>query len=132
MVDYVKLAATTVRLITKNGKTISLKKLSTTAADPAKPWRGPADGRAPYALEKDCKAVEVGTSTRVSDYGGMISKSDIPDTVTDIFLVAPPADASELDDFDELLCDGTMYHIEKIIRLKPGAIVLLYVIGVSR
>jgi hypothetical protein len=41
MVDYVRLAATSERLIRKNGTEITFRKPNLTALDPLKPWNGP-------------------------------------------------------------------------------------------
>ncbi len=41
MVDYVRLAATAERLISKNGGPVTIRKLARADEDPDKPWRGP-------------------------------------------------------------------------------------------
>lgn len=132
MVDYAKLAATTLRLITKNGKTVTFNKFSKAAVDSGKPWRGTA----PAVVEtQQEKVVEVGSSSgnQASSYGGLFSKKDIPDEVTDLWLVARTPSNPALEDYDQLVeADSTQHKIEMIIRLKPADIVLLYVVGTSR
>ena len=41
--DYEKMAATTKRLIDKNGRLVTMFKLSAAIANPTKPWRGAAE-----------------------------------------------------------------------------------------
>lgn len=128
MVDYVKLAATALRLVTKNGKTVTVTKLNTTASDADKPWRGAADPRGPAAATESVKAVEVAPAS----LGKLISKGDIPANVETAFMIAPELTTAVLDDFDELTSDGTIYSIEKIIKIKPADVVMLYIIMVAR
>lgn len=128
MVDYVKLAATALRLITKNGKTITVTKLNTTASDANKPWRGAVDPRSPPAATASVKAVEVAPGS----LGKLISKGDIPADVETAFMVAPELTTAALDDFDELTSDGTIYSIGKIIKIKPASVVMLYIFMVAK
>jgi len=128
VVDYVKLAATALRLVTNNGKSITIAKLGTTPSDVAKPWRGPADQRSPYADSETVMAVEV----PLAGLGKMISKSDIPDGVKDFYLVAPGLTTPALNDFDELVDGSTTYRIVSVNVLKPADVVLLYAIGVQK
>lgn len=131
MVDYVKMAATALRLVTKNGKTITLVKLATTPSDVTKPWRGPVDQRGPAAASVDLKGVEVPLLKR--QFGAAYSKKDIPDTVTDAFLVAPALSGTpDLTEFDELISDGVTYKIEVADVLRPGPVILLYYFMVSK
>lgn len=133
MVDYVKLQALALKLVTANGKTINVKKFGTTAADPSKPWRGPADNRNPYAAETDVQAVELGVSKiRIESMGLAINKKDIPDNVFSYWLIAVAPTTPDLQGYNELW-DGTVsFKIELITRLKPAATTLLWVVGVSR
>lgn len=128
MVDYIKLAATALRLVTKNGKTITVTKLNTTASDPSKPWRGAADPRSPAAATETVKAVEVAPGS----LGKLVSKGDIPDNIETTFMVAPELTTAVLDDFDEVTSAGTIYRIEKIVKVAPANVVMLYIIMVAR
>ncbi len=128
MVDYVKLAATALRLVTKNGKSIAIAKLGTTPSDAAKPWRGPADQRSPYADSQSVMAVAV----PLGGLGKLINKDDIPDGVKDFYLVAPGLSTPALNDYDELVDGGTTYRIVSMNILKPADVVLLYAIGVQK
>jgi hypothetical protein len=128
VVDYVKLAATALRLVDKNGKTITVRKLAGTAADPTKPWRGPADPRSPTADSQDVRAVEVGVDT-LTKMGKVIKKTDIPDNVEKCYIVAPGLATPALDDFDEVIDGDVQARIVLMKPLKPADTVLIYVIG---
>lgn len=115
-------------LVTENGKTIAVQKLAVTPSDAQKPWRGPADQRAPVAASQSLKAVAI----PLAGIGKMIDKKDIPANVTDFFLVTPELTTPDLSDYDEVVDEGTTSPIVKIIRLRPATVTLLYVIGVAR
>lgn len=128
MVDYVELQAVVVALIEDAGKIISVQKLNTVAVDPAKPWRGPADNRSPYAASENVPAVAV----PVSGIGKLIDKKSIPDNITDCYIVAPFMATPDLSDFDEIVDEGTTIKIDYMYRLRPANVTLLYVIGVVK
>lgn len=131
MVDYVKLAATATRLIRANGTTVTLNALSTAAADPTKPWRGPVDQRAPFAGSVQLKAVRMGTSkTQLGSLGTLIKKDDIPDSVTELWLVEPGT--VDLSDYDELVVGGVTEQLQLAVKVKPADVVLLWVLGTSK
>lgn len=133
MANYEKLKATALRLITKNGKTVTLNRFAKSAADPAKPWRGPADMQGPVAATQTEKAVELGVNNELGSFGKMISKDDIPDCVTDMWMVARTDGNEDLENYDQLIDDeGTAHKIEMAVRIKPGSITILYVLGTSR
>lgn len=132
MADYARLQATALRLITKNGKTVNVKKLATTPADAAKPWRGPTNNRSPYAAETDVKVVELGANTELAAYGLSISKADIPDKVDGFFLIALSPGTPDLSDYNELWDGTTRYTIEMMMAVKPANTVVLWVAGVCR
>lgn len=130
MVDYVKLTNTARRLIAAAGKPVVFNKLSKTPADPAKPWRGPAT---PTVAETQTEqAVELGPDLTSLDFGKIIKKDDIPDEVEDIWMVARTDGNPELDDYDHLVCEGVTHKIKMLIRLRPGTVTLLYVVGTCR
>lgn len=128
MVDYVKMAAMALQLVTKNGKEITIAKLNTAPSDTAKPWRGPADQRSPYADTQSVMAVAV----PLSGLGKMIDKKDIPDGVKDFYLVTPGLSTPALNDYDELVDGDTTSRIVSISVLKPADVVMLYAIGVQK
>jgi hypothetical protein len=131
VVDYVKLTATALRLITAAGKPVVLNKYSKAPADPDKPWRGPAT---PTVAETQTEqAVELGTSkVQETSYGKLIQKGEMPDTVSDVWLVARTPSNPDLEDYDTLECEGVTHRIEHLIRLRPATVTLLYVLGTSR
>lgn len=128
MVDYVKLAATANRLVTKSGKSITVRKLNSAPADPTKPWRGAVDPRSPAADTQVVAAVEVAES----GIGKLINKKDIPDTVDKFYIAAPGLSTPDLDDFDEVNDGGVDARIVLMKALRPAGTVLIYVIGTCK
>lgn len=128
MVDYTNMAAMALRLVTQNGKTITVAKLDTAPSDATKPWRGPADQRAPYVDSQSVKAVEI----PLSGIGKLVSKKDIPDDVTDFYIVAPEPSTPSLLGFDEVVDGAVTSRVTKMEVLKPADVVLLYIIGVQK
>jgi hypothetical protein len=128
--NYPRLSATALRLITAAGKPAVFNKYSKTPADPDKPWRGPAT---PTVAETQTEqVVEVGPDQTSLDYGMNIKKEDIPDCVENTWIVARTDGNPPLEDYDTLVCEGVTHKIEMLIRLRPGATTLLYVVGTSR
>lgn len=131
MVDYVKLAATATRLVRANGTTVTINALATAPADPAKPWRGPVDQRAPFAGSVTVKAVRIGTSkTQIASLGKLIKKDDIPDSVDELWLVEPGS--VDISDYDELVVGGVTEQIQLAVQIKPADVVLLWILGTSK
>jgi hypothetical protein len=79
------------------------------------------------------QAVELGTSkVQETSYGKLIQKGEMPDTVSDVWLVARTPSNPDLEDYDTLECEGVTHRIEHLFRLRPGTVTLLYVLGTSR
>jgi hypothetical protein len=114
MVDYVKLAATTQRLIDNNGRTFQFV-LKGSAVDPAKPWDGNADGSTESA-----KGVFLSYSRREID-GTKIQAEDKRLVVAAQNLSADLTTAIKVRD------GGTDYQVVGPVRVvQPGDVVLLY------
>lgn len=127
---YTKMAAVATKAITKFGTTVVVNKLATAAADPDKPWRGPADARAPLGGTATCKAVRLGIGGTLSDLGGLIKKEDIPDEVETLYMLEPGA--TDLSDFDEFVVEGRTESIKFLVAVKPADVVLLWVVGTCK
>jgi hypothetical protein len=130
VVDYTALAAVALKLIKQNGHQIIVNKYGVTPADNTKPWRGPVDNHSPLLDTRTLWAVEAGLLPR--DVGKTIGKSDIPNDLSNVFLVAPELDTPRLDDYDEVVNGTLVYAISKITLIKPGNTVMLYEIKVEK
>jgi len=126
MVDYVKLAATALRLVEKNGRTVQFVKLDTTPlADSTKPWRGTSNPRTTPDATLDLKAVVVGPTslgfkTTVSDF---LKKSE------QIMIVATTQDLSQ---YNEIVDNSRRWKIDGFEKLAPAGTTILYFVGVSQ
>lgn len=127
---YVKMATVATRLIQSKGTTVVVNKLNTAPADPAKPWRGPADPRSPLGGTVTCKAVRLGTQGSLGDLGKLIKKDDIPSEVETFFMLEPGS--TDLSEFDELVTEGRTENIKFVLAVKPADVVLLWVVGTCK
>ncbi len=126
MANFTKLAATALRLINANGRTVTVVKRGNNPVDSDKPWRGQAD------FDK----------TVVSGKAVFVNSSDLGFTVTDennvkrsvkVALFAASSDGdSELETFDEIRDGSVKWQITKTEVLAPGDIRLLYMFEVKR
>lgn len=139
MVDYTSLAATAERLIADAGRSVTFVRMERTAVDPAKPWRsaatpandsaasvtGAAESRieATAVMVQPSSASKLGLSTDKMDDGARAEK---------IFIVARNAVDVDLATYDTVVDGGTVWRIEFVEELKPGATSLLYFVGVCK
>jgi hypothetical protein len=127
MVDYVKLAATSTRLIRSAGRSVTFRQLDRTPADPAKPWLGPADVSSglteltAYAVAVDAQGSDLGFKTMVED---LLKRCET------VFVTGPQT--ADLANFDEVSDGGTIFRIKEVQTLKPAETVLLYYVGTER
>lgn len=119
MVDYVRLAALAQRLITANGRTMTITLTDRTAASGTQPWRGP--GTSDTVLSNIPAVVipaelmnEEGNLLRFTDKVALIAANDVSPEVLDRF--------SFIDDGTERL------KIRKVTPINPGAVRVLYIL----
>jgi len=130
MVDFVPLIATAQRLITENGRSVTLVKLNSTPAVASQPWKGAADPRAVPAATlvldavfvEPSSAVRLGLSAETSD---MIKRSD------QIMIISPGA-SEDVTLYHEVTDGSTNWKIGAVEVLRPGAEIVLAFIGVRR
>lgn len=130
MVDLAPIIATAQRLITENGRSVTLVQLDKDPPDTDKPWAGPTDPRAvPEAtLTLDAVFVEPSSATRLglsSDASELVKRS------TQILIVSPGASA-DLTIYTEVTDGSIIWKITTVEVLKPGSSVALGFIGVKR
>ncbi len=127
MADHGKFAALATRLITKNGRLITMQRLSSTAADPNKPWNGPG---APTVAS----AVPNVPAVFVPPGGGLgrdIVTEDLLQRVEQVALIAPLQEG--LETMHRIIdTDGQAWKIDWVQVLKPADKTVLYVVGVTR
>lgn len=125
MVNYVRLAASTKRIIESTGRDVVLLRKSRTPGDPAKPWRGPAASTDQTvgtikaviypAEEKD----ENGTLIRRGYHVAMLAHDSL----------SPAEDLSDLDSVQ----DGAItYKVDKASIIGPGDVKIAYELHLKR
>jgi hypothetical protein len=114
--DYDKLLATARRLIEENGRTLTLRKPSTTPQDATKPWRGPASGS---ETSEDVTGVVVGLALTEET-------RDLIQRGYKQALVAPPETETDLKGYKTLVDGEEVWHVESVQVVKPGDVALLY------
>lgn len=131
--NYAKIVLLAKRLIDANGRDISLHKLSATAADPLKPWRGP--GVQTQTDTINAKAVfAIGNTSIPTESRGLAFDwvdMDLLKVTRHVCLVA----ASGLPDLTDykIINDGSAknWNILWGQCLQPGTDRLLYVFGIK-
>lgn len=122
MADFAKLAVTAQRLITANGRTVTVRKHGSTPTDSAKPWRGQ---RTPV-------------TTEVTGAGCFVPESMVenPDGVKRqgeyLLFAAADDDDNDLRTFDSIVDGGQVWKIVKATLLAPGSIRVIYEFEVER
>lgn len=115
MADFVKLARTAQRLITKNGRSMTLAKESITPRDPSKPWSG-----------SDCGTTEITAVVAVTQYsedevdGDRIRRGDRQ------AWVAPPSSGERIEDFDYVIDGDRRWSIQDVLVIEPAETVVAY------
>lgn len=126
--DYTDIVSVAQELIADFGRTATFEQLSSTAADPAKPWRGPA---APtVASSKAAPAAFVPASG--SDLGKDLVSEELLKSVEQVCLVAPAADSFAFDLCDSVQDGGVRWAVKWGQVLAPGPVPVLYLLGLSR
>jgi hypothetical protein len=130
MVDYVSLRATADRLITENGRDLTLIKAGTTAADPTEPWRTDTTAGETRIIVKgvfvefENEQVD-GSLIMRGDKMGLVAAEDVEDTTSS-------SESDEVETFDRLL-DGTVdWKIVNVEAIEPGPSNVYYEIQVRK
>lgn len=124
MSDHQKFIATALRLIAKHGRNVTFKVVSSTLADPTKPWKGTLT--APTTIGP-LKAVFV--PFRGFEFGSVFNDTALFKEVEQICMVA--GNQGSLETAHIVTDSGKNYKIEWIQRLRPGDQTILYAFGVN-
>ena len=129
MVDYVKLAATAARLVSNNGRSITLVEFDKTPDDADKPWRGAVDPRISPESTKVVSGVFVEPSSAVR----LGMSSEVDDLLKRSSQIIIVASTDDLEVYNEVIdTDTKRWKIVGMEKLKPADTTLLYFIGVAR
>lgn len=130
MVDYTRLLATAQRLITANGRSVTLVQFDTTLSDSDRPWLGPADARsAPEAtLAVDAVFVDPGSAAKL---GLDFVVDDLLKRAEQVMILSAGAD-EDLSPYQEVIDGSTRWKITQTQVLRPADTTVLAFIGVRR
>jgi hypothetical protein len=125
--DFVKLAATAQRLITANGRQVTIAKFGSSPADDSKPWRG---RREYHEAEVTGYAAFVPGSMLRSmiarDDQGVLREGEYA------LFAADDDDGYDLRDFDAIEDGGKTWKIKSVELIAPASTRVLYMIEVER
>lgn len=136
-INYAKASRVALKLLTENGRLVTLVKYSTEAADPNRPWRGPEgipDSKLTVTAvftdpvsEKDLGAAEVliGDSSSVKS-GYRIAFMAATENLDSS---GNPVDLTE---YDQMIDGGLAYRMVQIHTLAPGDFPLMYEVRLER
>jgi hypothetical protein len=140
MVDYVKLAATALKLIEKNGRAVTLVKLSEVPANASEPWKGPASASVsvgePGALGAGKVGIEViacFVSFSDTDLAELFGPANgVRRGQKTVFVAGDSVAPEELRSFDRLIDGADVWSIESVDTLRPGDVSLLHYLVLTR
>lgn len=124
--DYAKIVLLVQRLITKNGRECTLRKLTAEAADPDKPWKGAG------VPDVESSVVVRGVFVPASGeaLGHEFISKELLARASEVLLVAPNGTA--LETYNMLYDNLLQWKIDWCYVLKPADLPLLYAYGVKR
>ncbi len=128
--SFPKYGVTANRLITKWGRDVTFKKMSSTAADSSQPWRG-TEATLTTTVQK---AVFVGLQEVPPLFANRMVTHELVNRIRKVLLVAPNDDTLDLAEYDSVQDGDSDWKINFVETLAPGAetLRLLYFIGVYR
>lgn len=126
LIDYAELVAVAQELIEGTGREVTFQKLSATAADTNKPWRGAATP----TVESAADLIATFVPATGGGMGRELVSEEMLKRVDQVCLVAPSA--YDMEDFNTVVDGGVTWGVEWVYQLKPGSTVLLWVLGVKQ
>jgi len=131
---YEKMAAVAEKQITKRGRSISVVKISRTPTDASKPWRADDTPREDTDLEDSILTMGAFVEPSSLVHFGFTSEdSELVKRSKQVVLIAGKSvNQADIDQYDEIWDGATIWKIDRTIRLKPGPVTLLYVVGLSQ
>ncbi len=129
MVNLTPILAEAAVLVAENGRSVTFIKHNSTLADVAQPWEGPTDARTTPDNTETMDAVFFNPAT-LAALGISFESTDLVPRAEQIMMVLPGT--VDLQDFQEVLDDGTYWKIGHIELFKPGTTAVLAYVAVGR
>lgn len=124
--DFLEMAR---EMIAEDGRAVTFYQLSAVAADPAKPWQGQGT---PTLLNPAPTFAVFLSHFGEFDLGKNVFDKELFKNSEQLLLVAPPISGEALEDYHIVVDGGVRWKIDIARVLKPGPIVVLIAMGVSR
>jgi len=121
-IDYENLAEVADRLVTENGRTLSLVKTSSTPSDLSKPWLGTAT----TATSTPC------TGVVIPDHSRRVGLDLVRRRRGRAYVAADDVAAADIRTYDFVEDGSVRWKIEEVERVMPGSRRLLFVLTLSR
>lgn len=125
--DYARAQALALKLIQKNGKSVTFERLSSVVADATKPWKGAG---APTVAQSVTTSGVVLPHASTVDLGMLGVDDELLKRCEQVLLV--PGGATDLSNFTNLSEATGRWRIEWVRTLNPAGTVVLYAFGVKR
>lgn len=125
--DYNRAVATVRRLIAASGRVVTFQRLSSTAADSSKPWKGPSSP----TVADSASAPAAFVPAAGNDLGKAFVSEELLKQCEQV-CIAAPIDAFDLEGTSDILDAGQRWGVQWIHVLRPGATAVLFVFGVKR
>lgn len=117
------------KLIAKNGRLVTLQKLSGDFHNDGKPWRGAGTP----TVESELANVRAAfLPIQGSDLGTYFDDKELFKKCDEVMMIADPGDGTDMKVFHQVADGDKSYHIETIQLLKPGETAILWFYGISR
>lgn len=125
--DYTEFVTIAKELIGDAGRSIKVQRLSATAADAAKPWKGPSSPTVATEVTTTGLFLEIFSFLKL---GLEVTDDNLLKRIDQVVLIAQtPSDISE---YDTIVDGTTTWKIDWVRVLKPGSTILIYWAGVTR
>lgn len=121
MVDFTSLRATAERLISENGRDVTLVKRLRTADDVAKPWRGP-----PVGPDVTIVAKAVFVEFEEEDFDSTLVRRGDKRALISAKVVEALDATTMLEEFDTVLDNTVEWKVVNVVVIEPGTSRVLY------
>lgn len=128
MADHTEFVELALELISEEGRLITLQKLGTGAADPAKPWNGSST---PTVASSVSNVPAIFVPVIGKDLGVIVKDQELLKKVQQVAIAAPVAEGLELTT-DRILDGSETWRVEWAQVLKPADKTIMYLFGVKR
>lgn len=130
MADHLEFVELASEMIAEDGRQITLQRLSSTAANSAKPWQGPGAPTVAQELTGVYAVFLPASSAGDLGLGKLIIDSELLKKVNEVALIAPQS--TSIENFHLIVDDSKELKIEWMQVLRPANVTCLYVVGLNR